>query len=118
MDSQVTYKVGGLMMTQQAYLLLLAGTSLSLIILLGSLFLLPSSSAKLGGVTFAVVVFAVTCYASYVTNCTIVGKCNVLAWVLVVANMLVFFGYAMMFVQLLADPSPSPRPRASSRPKK
>ena len=42
------------------------------------------------GVAIGCAVFAATCYQTYLTNCTVKGKCKILAWFLVALNVIVY----------------------------
>lgn len=75
------YKVGNVVMTQQAFIVLATGFLLSVILILGSLFL-DGIAFKIGGIISSLIVFGLSCYQAYVINCTIVGQCNSLAWFL------------------------------------
>jgi hypothetical protein len=97
-----TYKIGNIEVTQQAFLVLLAGCSLSIIMFITSIFMLKTNSMKAGGVFASLIIFALSCYASYVINCTIVGKCERLAWVLCLLNVTVFVSYAITFSTMLS----------------
>ena len=97
---QQTYKIGSIEVTQQAFLILLAGTTLSGLIFLGSLFFLRGARAKMAGMIVSLIAFGLTCYNGYLINCTIVGKCNKLAWFLVVMYMLVLIAYAIQFFRM------------------
>jgi hypothetical protein len=78
-----TYKVGSLVMSQQAFIILVAGS-------IGSLLLLFSSKERIAAVS-ALVLFAMISYQAYLTNCVLVGNCNVLSWFLVVMNLIFLF---------------------------
>lgn len=78
-----TYRFGGLVMSQQAFIIMVAGT-------IGSLLLLFSSKERIAAVS-ALVLFALISYQAYLTNCVLVGNCNILSWVLVVANLFFLF---------------------------
>jgi hypothetical protein len=97
---QQVYKIGQIEVTQQAFLILLAGTTLSGLIFLGSLFFLRGMTAKMAGLIVSLIAFGLTCYTGYLINCTIVGKCNNLAWFLVVTYGLVIAAYAIQFFVL------------------
>ena len=77
-----TYTFGEVTLTQQALGVFIV-TSLSA---LSSLFMLKSNP-KVSVLTFFIM-FGFGCYATYVTNCTVVGKCDKLAWFLLVMNVL------------------------------
>ncbi len=72
------YKFGKITLTQQALVVFIMGTVLSLFSLL------YNRSAKGAGISVGI--FAFTCYTTYLTNCLTVGDCNELAWVLVILN--------------------------------
>jgi hypothetical protein len=77
-----TYTFGEITLTQQALSVFII-TTLSA---LSSLFIL-GKNPKLSVLMFFIM-FGFGCYATYVTNCTVVGKCDKLAWFLVAANAL------------------------------
>lgn len=77
-----TYTFGKITLTQQA----LAVFIITLISAFSSLFLIRRNP-QLAVTTFLLGI-GIGFYATYVTNCTIVGKCNQLAWFLVAANIL------------------------------
>lgn len=105
-----TYKIGKFTVTQQAYLVFLAGTTLSVITLLASVLLVKNPTGKIGGVTVATILFGLTCYSTYAINCTIVGKCEILAWILVFLNIITFASYAATILKISGAPVPNPKP--------
>lgn len=66
------YTIGNITLTPQALSMFIVYTVLSLVVFWVS----KSASAF-------VLLFATGCYMTYVTNCTVVGKCTELAWVMV-----------------------------------
>jgi hypothetical protein len=122
----LTYNFAGIQVSQQAFLILLAGSTLSALMLIGSLFL--PGALKFIGLFMSLITFGLTCFAGYQVNCTIVGKCHKLAWVLVAVDLIVFVGYAVQFWTIYqtgkmvsyeqmspSRSSRSPRGRRSSR---
>lgn len=77
-----TYTFGKITLTQQA----LAVFIVSIISSLSALFLIRKNP-QLAVITF-LVGLASGFYTTYLTNCTIVGHCNELAWFLVAMNIL------------------------------
>ena len=75
-----TYTFGKVTLTQQALGVFIIGTLLSLY----ALFTIRGPK----GAGFAVGMFAFTCYNTYLNNCLVVGKCNVLAWFLLALSAL------------------------------
>lgn len=73
------YTVGKIKLTQQAFTVFVMGSVVALLILLGLW--------KVGGarpaIATSLLVFAMACYNTYLTNCVSVGQCNELAWFLV-----------------------------------
>lgn len=78
-----TFRVGGLVMSQQAFIILVAGT-------IGSGLLLISGQERITSVA-ALVLLAIVSYQAYLTNCVLVGNCTVLSWFLVIMNLLFLF---------------------------
>lgn len=78
-----TFRVGGLVMSQQAFIILTAGT-------IGSILLLLSGQERITSVA-ALVLLAIVSYQAYLTNCVLVGNCTVLSWFLVIMNLLFLF---------------------------
>jgi hypothetical protein len=109
-----TYNFGGMQLTQQAYIVLVAGMLVSALIFVGGLFL-KGSSAKISAITIAFVALALTCYTSYVINCTIVGKCMKLAWFL---TLMALFSFISWFISLAAILGYSKKPSSPSSPRK
>lgn len=69
------YTIGKVTLTQQALAVFIIGTLVSLY----GFFALKSKK----GVIISAVMFAYTCYSTYLTNCLSVGNCENLAWILV-----------------------------------
>ncbi len=88
-----SYRVGNLVMSQQAFIIFVAGS-------IGSILLMFSGNDRVSAVA-ALVLFAMISYQAYLTNCVLVGNCNILAWFLVVMN-LIFLWYTMMNRKLVA----------------
>lgn len=70
-----SYKIGKITLTQQALAVFIIGSLVSLY----GFFSMRSKK----GVIISSVMFAYTCYSTYLTNCLSVGNCDVLAWILV-----------------------------------
>lgn len=76
-----TYTIGKITLTQQA----LGVFIVQAIIAFTLLFTLGQKQPRLAvGAFISVLIFG--SYATYLTNCTVVGKCKELAWFLVVLN--------------------------------
>ena len=67
--------IGKVNLTQQALAVFIIGSLVSLY----GFFTLRSRK----GIIISAVMFAFTCYSTYLTNCVSVGNCDVLAWILV-----------------------------------
>ena len=78
-----TFKFGGLTLTQQALLVFIAST----VSALGALFLMRKDKIALSAAVF-IGMLAAGFYATYLTNCAIVGECRKLAWFLVVMSII------------------------------
>lgn len=76
----VTYKIGKITITQQA----LAVFIISIVAAIVAFFILREKPAVATGAFIGALIGGT--YATYVTNCTIVGECNALAWFLVAVN--------------------------------
>ncbi len=94
------YKIGKIVMSKQALIILITGLIVSLGIFTGSL-LLNHMTLKMSGVILAIVAFGMSCYYAYVTNCTLVGKCVELSWVLVVINVILILLYWSPFFNMI-----------------
>jgi intracellular septation protein A len=77
-----TYTIGKITLTQQALAVFIIQTVIALVML--SVFRKTPKVAA--GAFLAVFVFG--SYATYLTNCTVVGNCKELAWFLVFVNAL------------------------------
>jgi hypothetical protein len=75
-----TYTVGEITLTQQAFIVFI----IQAIVALSALFLFKSNIKLAIGIFVGTLAFGA--YATYLTNCTVVGKCQKLAWVLVALN--------------------------------
>lgn len=89
-----TYTVGNIKLTQQAFAVFIMGSVVSLLILLG----LWKAGGARPAITASLLVFAMACYNTYLTNCVVVGQCNALAWFLVAVYAIAVFagGYMAM----------------------
>ena len=87
-----TYKIGKITLTQQALAVFIIGSLVSLY----GFFSMRSKK----GVIISAVMFAYTCYSTYLTNCLSVGNCHVLAWILVGMTALAALGTPMRIKQL------------------
>jgi hypothetical protein len=101
----LTYQIGDVRLTKQAFIVFLAGSSLSAFLFLATIALGTKPSTTLAGVIISIILFGFTCYYTYITNCVIVGKCNELAWVLSVTYLLVFILQGVqMYAMLTTTP--------------
>jgi hypothetical protein len=78
-----TYKIGGVTLTQQALAVFIVST----VSAIGALFLMRKDKIALSAAVF-IGMLAAGFYATYLTNCTIVGECKKLAWFLVVMSII------------------------------
>lgn len=85
--SSTSFKIGKITLTQQALAVFIIGSLVSLY----GFFSLKSKR----GVIISAVMFAYTCYSTYLTNCLSVGNCDVLAWILVGLTTLAALGTPM-----------------------
>lgn len=117
-----TYKFGGLNVTKQAFIVLLGGTTLAILLFCAGLymaFMVPSRIAAGTLMMLSLIVFAITCYQAYIVNCTIVGKCNKLAWFLCLGFMIALSSYAITGAMMIKrKTSPSARTKPSPKSKK
>jgi hypothetical protein len=109
-----TYKIGKLVVSQQAYLVLLAGTTLSALMFIAAVFFASSMAVRVAGMFMSALMFGITCYFAYVVNCTLVGKCTELAWFLTIMNMIVFVIYGFQLVAVV-QPTSGSRPKSSNK---
>lgn len=77
-----TYQIGEITLTQQALIVFV----LQVVSAISALVLLRKNTKLAVGMFLTLL--AVGSYATYLTNCTIVGKCEKLAWFLVAINAL------------------------------
>lgn len=82
-----TFSIGKVTLTQQALAVFIIGSLVSLY----GFFTLKSKK----GIIISAVMFAYTCYSTYLTNCLSVGNCNILAWILVGLTALASLGTPM-----------------------
>jgi hypothetical protein len=61
-----TYNFAGIQVSQQAFMILLAGSTLSALMLIGSLFL--PGALKFAGLFMSLITFGLTCFAGYQIN--------------------------------------------------
>ena len=93
-----TYTIGKIKLTQQAlYVFIAAIVTVIAQFLIGRRMNTPSKILALN----LVIGFGMATYVTYLTNCTIVGKCEQLAWFLFAINALL----ATLTVALLVKPS-------------
>ena len=96
-----TYQFGKVTITQQSLLILLAGAVLSIGILVGSLAVGKNNTVRGIGTVVAILAFGVSCYEAYIVNCTIVGQCTVLSWVLTGLFSFGFAAFGLTFTTML-----------------
>lgn len=82
-----SFKIGKITLTQQALAVFIIGSLVSLY----GFFTLKSKK----GIIISAVMFAYTCYSTYLTNCLSVGNCDILAWILVGFTVLASLGTPM-----------------------
>jgi hypothetical protein len=80
-----TYAVGEIELTQQALIVFVVAVAVALISLIAL-----RKNPKMAAIAF-ISFLAVGSYTTYLTNCTVVGKCEKLAWFLVAMNILSAF---------------------------
>ncbi len=85
------YKIGKIKLTQQALAVFIIGSVVSF----ANLYALRKTGWKVASLAF-LFTFAFACYATYLTNCTVVGDCKELAWFLVAVNVLT----AILFIKM------------------
>ena len=83
MEPQI-YTIGKIKMVKQAYIVLVIGLIACGLLFLLSLFAFNNIKVKMVVGFISIVLFGLVCYEAYMINCTIVGNCNKLAWVLTV----------------------------------
>ena len=83
MDPEV-YTIGKVKVVKQAYIVLVIGLITCGLLFLLSLFAFNNIKVKIVVGFISIVLFGLVCYEAYMINCTIVGNCNKLAWVLTV----------------------------------
>jgi hypothetical protein len=77
------YTIGKIQLTQQAFAVFLVGSLISVL----NMYSLRRAGWKIATGS-SMIMFAGACYATYLTNCTVVGSCKELAWFLVILNVL------------------------------
>ena len=80
--SKKMYTIGKITLTQQALAVFIIQTIVAFVLLVS---LRKTPKIAVGAFIFA---FAAGSYGTYLTNCTVVGDCNGLAWFLVAMNIL------------------------------
>ncbi len=78
------YTFGKITLTKQALGVFITGVILTLLVFFTSVRALGARTA----VPLTLLTFATVSYNTYLTNCTVVGKCEQLAWFLVAMNAL------------------------------
>lgn len=94
MDHQV-YTIGKIKVVKQAYIVLISGLVAVGILFLLSLFVVNNIKVKLALLFVSIILFGLVCYEAYAVNCTIVGNCNKLAWVLSVLFIIMLVSYVL-----------------------
>lgn len=121
--SAKTYKVGNIEITEQAFLVLLAGTTLAAMVFVLGLFVPGNLQVKGGLIMASLFIFGLTCWQAWVVNCTIIGKCTTVAWILSVLFVFAIFINAFSFFRVysnlstLASISSPKSPRSPRSPK-
>ena len=81
MDQEV-YTIGKIKVVKQAYIVLVSGLIGCGLLFLMALFAFNNIRVKAVLGLLSIILFGLVCYEAYIVNCTIVGNCNKLAWVL------------------------------------
>lgn len=90
--------VGSLSITKEA-LIIACGAVLTSLIIFGIAVFSNNHTVRIACIMMSVAVLAIGFYASYTTNCVIVGECHVLAWFFVgmfSLNFMIFISLAWM----------------------
>ena len=82
--NQEIYTIGKIKVVKQAYIVLVSGLIGCGILFLMALVAFNNIKVKIVVGFISIVLFGLVCYEAYMINCTIVGNCNKLAWVLTV----------------------------------
>lgn len=99
---QRTYQLGAMTITQQSFIILVVGTSISIALMIAALLNAHKPYLAVSSMFLALVLFGATCYGAYAANCVIVGNCKVLAWFLVGVNCLMFLNITITVSAILA----------------
>lgn len=91
------YQIGSVSMTQPAFIIIVVGSILSVILLIGGLITKNTSVIIVSAIT-ALCLLGLTLYQAYIVNCTIVGNCKTLAWVLMAVYITIFISYTFSLV--------------------
>ena len=102
MDHQV-YTIGKIKVVKQAYIVLISGLIAVGILFLLSLFAVNNIKVKLAFLFVSIIMFGLVCYEAYAVNCTIVGNCNKLAWVLSVFFIIMLVSYVFQIYNIFKD---------------
>jgi hypothetical protein len=92
MEPQI-YTIGKIKMVKQAFIVLVSGIIGVGLLFLISLFAFSNIKVKAISGAISVLMFGLICYESYIINCTVVGNCNKVAWLLSILSIIVFIGY-------------------------
>jgi hypothetical protein len=97
-SNQKYMMVGTIRMSMQAYVILILGLVMTLPLIMLSLYFLMKGKFRAAVALFlgSLLWFGVFIYIAYVVNCSIVGQCYVLSWILVA------FYIAFVVVQLVS----------------
>ena len=94
MSTGKVYQIGGISMSHQSFLMILAGSSISALVFIAGL-LSGKRGLIVASLISALVFLAVTLYQAYIVNCMIVGKCVKLSWFLTILFLITCFGYML-----------------------
>lgn len=102
-NSPKIYNLGKYQITHQSFIIFILGCFITFIIGLSGFYTLfknkSSGTTKIGILVsifiVSALIFAYTCFVTYVTNCLSVGKCNFLAWIYVVVAIMYTIGFIL-----------------------
>jgi hypothetical protein len=85
-ENESKYKLGKYNVVQQAFIIFFIGCAITIFVCLSGFYALINYPVfdKVTSLFLILLItsfiFAYTCLVTYITNCLIVGKCNLLAW--------------------------------------
>lgn len=83
-NNMKVYHIGKIVVTQQAFLVLVMGAIASFITLILAMMHNPVF------IVSALATFGMTCYSAYIVNCSVVGKCIALSWFMSILTAIYF----------------------------